>query len=176
MALIFIDPWVHDFPGKLINYFRHWFSTKLAGLLEPIAVKCASLITRVAEGYYAYVIGWRSLTSKTWMATSYGGEILDKCNCKHIRCGSPIFLRKITKNSIGTYTTERHAHRRHMVPLENVELHCLPARYLLVKQISFYWYGKTPGDANGFNIKPLAEKIRTLAKCLILNILNAFPI
>ena len=47
----YIDPWVHHFPGSEKKFSRHWFSTQLAKILEPIAVKKASLITGVAEGY-----------------------------------------------------------------------------------------------------------------------------
>ena len=46
----YIDPWVHYFPGSNKLFSRHWFSTKIATFLEPIAVKKASLITGVAEG------------------------------------------------------------------------------------------------------------------------------
>ena len=41
----YIDPWVHHFPGSEQLFSRHWFSTQLAKLLEPVAVKKAVLIT-----------------------------------------------------------------------------------------------------------------------------------
>ena len=44
----YIDPWVHEFPGSDRLFSRHWLSTRLAKLLEPIAVKKAVLITGVA--------------------------------------------------------------------------------------------------------------------------------
>ena len=37
----YIDPWVHQFPGSERIFSRHWFSTQLANILEPIAVKHA---------------------------------------------------------------------------------------------------------------------------------------
>jgi hypothetical protein len=46
------DPWVHFFPGSEKIFSKHWFSTKLASFLEPIAVKNASLITGIDEAYY----------------------------------------------------------------------------------------------------------------------------
>jgi hypothetical protein len=46
----YIDPWVRDISGR--RDFRHITSNWLARLLEPIAVKKASLITGVSEGYY----------------------------------------------------------------------------------------------------------------------------
>ncbi|MCW3090881.1 MAG: hypothetical protein JWP81_1950 [Ferruginibacter sp.] len=52
----YIDPWVHDFPGSDRLFSRHWFSTQLAKLLEPIAVAKAVLITGVSESYYIDVL------------------------------------------------------------------------------------------------------------------------
>ena len=72
----YIDPWVHHFPGSNKKFSRHWFSKKLAGFLEPIAIKEASLITGVAEGYYLGVIERNpELIKKTiFGAMPYGGE------------------------------------------------------------------------------------------------------
>lgn len=48
----YIDPWVHFFPGSEKKLSRHWWSTILSKVLEPIAVKNVSLITGVSELYY----------------------------------------------------------------------------------------------------------------------------
>ena len=72
----YIDPWVHQFPGSNKLFSRHWFSTQLANFLEPIAVKHASLITGVSEGYYKAVIE-RNPHLKQQAITAampYGGE------------------------------------------------------------------------------------------------------
>lgn len=72
----YIDPWVHEFPGSEKLFSRHWFSTQLAKLLEPIAVKHASLITGVSEGYYLPVLD-RNPHLKNKVITAampYGGE------------------------------------------------------------------------------------------------------
>jgi len=45
------DPWVHVFPGSEKKYSRHWWSTKMARLLEPFAVKKASFITGINKAY-----------------------------------------------------------------------------------------------------------------------------
>jgi hypothetical protein len=45
------DPWVHVFPGSNKTFSRHWWSTKLARLLEPFAVKKASFITGINQAY-----------------------------------------------------------------------------------------------------------------------------
>ena len=75
----YIDPWVHQFPGSNKLFSRHWFSTQLAKLLEPIAVKHAALITGVSEGYYKPVLD-RNPHLKTQALTAampYGGEESD---------------------------------------------------------------------------------------------------
>jgi len=75
----YIDPWVHQFPGSEKVFSRHWFSTKLAKFLEPIAVKHASLITGVSEGYYKAVLERNPhLTNQAiTVAMPYGGEERD---------------------------------------------------------------------------------------------------
>jgi hypothetical protein len=75
----YIDPWVHVFPGSDKIFSRHWFTTQLAKFLEPIAVKYASLITGVSEGYYKPVLE-RNPHLKTQALTAampYGGEESD---------------------------------------------------------------------------------------------------
>jgi hypothetical protein len=52
----YIDPWVHFFPGSEKKLSRHWWSTILSKILEPIAVKHVSLITGVSERYYLPVL------------------------------------------------------------------------------------------------------------------------
>lgn len=62
----YIDPWVHFFPGSEKIFSRHWFSTKLSKLLEPIAVKKASLITSVSDSYVSPIFERnKKLKSKT---------------------------------------------------------------------------------------------------------------
>lgn len=75
----YIDPWVHQFPGSNKLFSRHWFSTQLSKLLEPIAVKHASLITGVSEGYYNDVLERNPHLKKQAItaAMPYGGEESD---------------------------------------------------------------------------------------------------
>jgi hypothetical protein len=47
----YMDPWVHNFPGSDKIFSRHWFSTVLSKLFEPIALKKVSLLTSVAPKY-----------------------------------------------------------------------------------------------------------------------------
>lgn len=54
-GLDYMDPWVHDFPGaKFPN--KAWMAKRIAKILEPIAVKKASLLTGVTELSYKPVI------------------------------------------------------------------------------------------------------------------------
>jgi hypothetical protein len=72
----YIDPWVHHFPGSDKIFSRHWFSTVLAKILEPVAVKHASLITGVSDGYFKPVLERNphlKLQAVT-VAMPYGGE------------------------------------------------------------------------------------------------------
>jgi hypothetical protein len=82
----YIDPWVHHFPGSEKLFSRHCFSTMLAKILEPIAVKHVSLITGVSEGYYNSVLD-RNPHLKTHaetVAMPYGGEESDHLFVKAI--------------------------------------------------------------------------------------------
>lgn len=47
------DPWINRWPGVDVPFSRAWASYRLATLLEPWAVKGASLITGMAPGYIA---------------------------------------------------------------------------------------------------------------------------
>jgi hypothetical protein len=49
----YIDPWVHAWPEAERIGSKAWASLKLAAMFEPKAVRNASLITGVTEGYYA---------------------------------------------------------------------------------------------------------------------------
>jgi len=75
----YIDPWVHVFPGSDKIFSRHWFTTQLAKFLEPIAVKHASLITGVSEGYYKPVLDRNPHLKEQALtaAMPYGGEETD---------------------------------------------------------------------------------------------------
>jgi hypothetical protein len=52
----YIDPWVHASPDAERLFSKAWASMKLAEALEPWAVRHASLITGITEGYYAGVL------------------------------------------------------------------------------------------------------------------------
>lgn len=154
----YIDPWVHHFPGSDTLFSRHWWSTRLARWLEPIAVKKAVLITGVAEGYYKGVADRNPHLLKDCIfgAMPYGGEKEDH----HIVAGL----------GIRPYLFEPRNDRLQMVyagamlpkayaPLEAV-FQSIRENPELFGNVEFHFIGtgKTPNDPEGYNIKPLAEK------------------
>lgn len=154
----YIDPWVHTFPGSEKKFSRHWFSTKLAKFLEPIAIKKASLITGVAEGYYKGVIDRNPHLSQHCIfgAMPYGGEIEDHDAVNEMN--SQPYLFPATSKRL------RLVYAGAMLPkaYEPLELICKAIKNnpALFSNVEFHFIGtgKTPDAENGFNIKPLAEK------------------
>lgn len=75
----YIDPWVHEWPGSEVPWSKAWTAAKLARVLEPWAVRDASLVTGVAPLYFADVLArhpnlaGRLLTA----AMPYGGAERD---------------------------------------------------------------------------------------------------
>lgn len=95
----YIDPWVHVFPGSEKVFSRHWFSTRLARFLEPIAVKNAVLITGVASGYFEGVLERNPhLASQSLQgAMPYGGEAEDHQYIRSSTARGYLFNRKADK-------------------------------------------------------------------------------
>ena len=153
----YIDPWVHDFPGSNKIFSRHWLSTKFAKFLEPIAVKNASLITGVAEGYYADVLARNpQLQKKMNGAMPYGGEVLDHAIINTLHIEPYLFKKKSQKIQLvyaGAMLPKAYK------PLEKI-LESIVANPSIFTETEFHFIGtgKTPDDMNGFNIKSLAQK------------------
>ncbi len=154
----YIDPWVHTFPGSQKIFSRHWFSSKIAGLLEPIAVKKASLITGVAEGYYEPVLE-RNPHLKVQAVCGgmpYGGEIKDHELLDQLDIKPYLFSRKPGKMLLvyaGAMLPKAFG------PLEAV-FKSIAANQVQFKSVEFHFIGtgKTPDDSEGFNLKPLAQQ------------------
>jgi hypothetical protein len=91
----YIDPWVHEFPGSKKIFSKAWFSSRLARLLEPIAIKKAALITGVAEGYYTPVLERNKHLQKDVVtgAMPYGGESGDHLMVKKAQLQPYLFAR-----------------------------------------------------------------------------------
>ena len=154
----YIDPWVHKFPGSDKVFSRHWFSSKIAGILEPLAVKKASLITGVGEGYYKAVLDRNPhLLKKAVMgAMPYGGEKTDHEKVRHLDIKPYLFKKipgKIQLVYAGAMLPKAYG------PLESIfkSIQKIKVAFKNI-QIHFIGTGKTPNDINGYNIRPLAEK------------------
>ena len=153
----YIDPWVHFFPGSDKWLSRHWLTTQIAKLLEPIAIKEASLITGVAEGYYRGVLLRNPDIENSCIVGSmpYGGEILDHVIAISLNQKSYLF-KKSTKFQI--------VYAGAMLPkaydLLEIIFSEISKQLIKFDQIEFHFIGtgKTPNDPIGFNIKPLAQK------------------
>jgi len=154
----YIDPWVHHFPGSDKLFSRHWFSTKIASFLEPIAVKNASLITGVAEGYYQGVAERNPylLKQAIFGAMPYGGEEEDHKAVVKLNLQPYLFKKKPGKTQLiyaGAMLPKAYsilekifeAIQNNLEVFENIEFH-------------FIGTGKFANDAESYNLKPLAEK------------------
>ncbi len=155
----YIDPWVHRFPGSDKIFSRHWFSTQLAKILEPIAIKNASLITGVAEGYYTGVIERNpKLKNIVVGAMPYGGERSDHQKAKEINLQPYLFSVKADKFQI--------VYAGAMLPKAYTVLEAIFSAIVQAAadfdsvEFHFIGTGKTAVDTTGYNIKPLAEKYK----------------
>ncbi len=152
----YIDPWVHEFPGSEKFMSRHWFSSLLAKLLEPIAVKKASLITGVAAGYYQGTLERNPYLKQKAVtgAMPYGGEEKDHELLQQMKTVPYLFEHKPGKLQM--------IYAGAMLPKAYVLLEAIFKSISSNKEkfndVEFHFIGtgKTPDDANGFNIKDLA--------------------
>ena len=82
----YVDPWVHVWPGSDRRFTKHWMSRKLGELLEPVAVKKASLITGVTEGSYRPVLERNPhlFGQATTEVLPFGGESTDHQTAQYL--------------------------------------------------------------------------------------------
>lgn len=154
----YIDPWVHDFPGSNKLFSRHWWSKKLANLLEPIAIKKASLITGVAEGYYAAVLERNPHLKKqaVFGAMPYGGEEADHQVLKTLQLKPYLFAKET-----GVFKL---VYAGAMLPKAYTVLEAVFRSLAGIEmdkskiQFHFIGTGKTPDDPEGYNIKAMAVR------------------
>ena len=154
----YIDPWVHRFPGSDQLFSRHWFSTQVARFLEPIAVKRATLITGVAEGYYKTVLERNPhlLKQAYFGAMPYGGEKSDHDAIRNVGNMEYLFDRKKEKLQL--------VYAGAMLPKSYTVLEAvfkvIQQEQLLFKKVEFHFIGtgRKANDPSTFTIKPLAEQ------------------
>lgn len=153
----YIDPWVHQFPGSNKLFSRHWFSTQIAKWLEPKAIKKASLITGVAEGYYKAVIERNPSLQTTCLfgAMPYGGEVKDHERLQELKLQPYLFI----KNKKLQFVYAGAMLPKAFKPLEEIfKAIAVHKEQFADVEFHFIGTGKSPNDVAGFNIKPMAEK------------------
>ena len=154
----YIDPWVHEFPGSQKLFSRHWLSSGLARFMEPIAVKKASLITGVAEGYYLPVLERNPHLKKEAVhgAMPYGGEPADHEALKYLGLQPYLFEKKPDLLQLvyaGAMLPKAYG------PLEAVFSSIAGNRDIFEKvKFHFIGTGSKANDSKSYTIKPLAEK------------------
>lgn len=153
----YIDPWVHEFPGSKQIFSRHWFTTKISSLLEPFAVKNASLITGVAEGYYQGVLDRNPKLVKSCVvgAMPYGGELTDQQKVKELGLSSYVFK----KNGKFQFIYAGALLPKAFTLLEAL-FSVIGSNKEAFKNIEFHFIGtgRFANNISGFSIKPLALK------------------
>ena len=153
----YIDPWVHRFPGSDKRFSRHWWSTKLAEWLEPKAVKHATLITGVADGYFQAVINRNPSLQKTCLfgAMPYGGEVMDHQQLKSLGIQPYLFQSNQKLQLVYAGAMLPKAYK----PLEAIFRSIAANRNAFTEaEFHFIGTGKSPNDANGYNIKSMAKE------------------
>lgn len=154
----YIDPWVHNFPGSDKIFSRHWLSTKLAKILEPIAVKKAALITGVAEGYYKPVLQRNPhlYTQAITGAMPYGGEKNDHTVAAALQ-KQPYLFNKVEGKLQFVYAGAMLP--KAYEPLEEIfKTIAINKTEFTNVEFHFIGTGKLADDPLCFNIKPFAEK------------------
>jgi hypothetical protein len=153
----YMDPWVHIFPGSDRKFSRQWWSTKLAPILENIAVKKASLITGVAEGYYKGVADRypHLKENSVFGAMPVGGEKEDH--------------RKVQKLNLQPYLFEKKPGKIQMVyagtmwppalPVINAVFQSIAENPDTFRDVEFHFIGTyvSVNDPQGY-MQPIAEK------------------
>ncbi len=154
----YIDPWVHEFAGSDKVFSRHWWSTKLSAFLEPIAVKKASLISGVAEGYYKGVLERNRNLAATciFCAMPYGGEQADHEKVSKMNLQPYLFKKKTDKiQMVYAGAMLPNAYK----PLEAIFEAIASNRYFFKDlEIHFIGTGRLANDPSSFTIRPYAEK------------------
>lgn len=154
----YIDPWVHKWPGTERMFSKHWWSMKLGEWLEPFAVKKASVISGVAEGYYQEVFerNPKLKTSCLSIAMPYGGEKLDFEKVNQIDNATFLFT-KI--EGVLDFVYAGALLPQAFKPLEEImnQMQTHREKFAGIR-IHFIGSGKLANEAYSYNIKSLALK------------------
>lgn len=158
----YIDPWVHHWPGSEAPLSKAWLSRHLANLLEPWAVRGASLITGVAPGYFEDVFmrnpGLRGRVVAA--AMPYGGSE-DDFKAIRAKPRAPFLFRpddgRFHVIYAGAMLPQAYGVLERLLQALRVLRRERPQ---ITSKLSLHFVGtgKSPDDPNGYNIRPLAER------------------
>ena len=155
----YIDPWVQSSwhpEERLLN--KHWIARRLAHVLEPVAVRYASLITGVAEGYYKGVLERNPHLQKQAVtgAMPYGGEKADHRAVASLDAEPYLFeddadlFRFVYAGALLPDAVE---------PLDRMCRSIAEHRQLFNSvRLHFIGTGTTPDDPHGYRVRPIAER------------------
>ncbi|HEU4635627.1 MAG TPA: hypothetical protein VFS41_05570, partial [Edaphobacter sp.] len=149
---------VHVWPGSERPLTKHWVSRKLGEILEPVAVKHASLITGVAEGYYDGVFNRNShLRGRVVTAAMpYGGDEADHRAAEALGLTPYLFP---THSNAFRFVYAGAMLPKAYEPLDRVFRAIANNRSSAVDvEFHFIGSGRAPDDKEGYNIRPLAER------------------
>ncbi len=158
----YIDPWVHEFPGSRRPFTKAWASARLAEILEPWAVRQASLITGINRAYYQGMLDRNPGVSQRAAlgAMPYGGSEGDHEYVRsHPRPARLFAAHRGKFNFIYAGAMLPHA----FVVLERFlaalgQLRRRRPRLAEEFHLSFVGTGKAPGDPKGFNVQPYIDR------------------
>lgn len=158
----YIDPWVHVWPEALVKYSKAWASMKLGEMLEPWAVRHASLITAVAPGYYEGVLDRNPhlASSAVFAAMPYGFSMKDF---------DPRHLEGIEPSQFDPSDGLLHVvYAGALLPKAHTILDRVIEGLAVLKaqdpvlaarlRLHFIGTGKSPGDRSGHNVMPVAQR------------------
>ncbi len=158
----YIDPWVHVWPQAEVRYSKAWASMKLGELLEPWAVRNASLITAVAPGYYEGVLSRNPhlQSSAVTAAMPYGFSARD-FDPQHI-ANVPLTVFNPSdglKHIVyaGALLPKAHAVMDRLMSGIALWMERDPG---IVSNVRFHFIGtgRSPNDPLGHNVLPVAER------------------
>jgi hypothetical protein len=159
----YIDPWVHVWPGTEKVFSKSWASCKLANLLEPWAVRNASLITGVAPLYYESVLERNPHLREQCItaAMPYGNSEVDYRYLANAARNTFLFPKHDAQHFNMIYAGA-------MLPNADIVLERFLDALAIMReeysqlmeqlQIHFVGTGTSPNDPKGYNIWPHVQR------------------
>ena len=146
-----------------MKYSKPWVSFELSKQLEPWAVRNASLITAVAPGYYEGVLQRNPhlRSSAVTAAMPYGFSSAD-FSASRVAAKPPTMFDpadgRLHFVYAGALLPKAHAVLERLLEGLSALRASRPAIGMRLR-LHFIGTGKSPGDAQGFNVRPLAERL-----------------